>query len=155
MNPTQENLPVSSPIERRTFVRNLLTAGTATVFAPQMLHAAKPAPAKKSTSPAAASATAAAEIIKELHKTGLANIVALCDTDMGAKHTQAILKKFPDVPRFQDFRKMFDKMGKEIDAVCVGTPDFSHFPIAMLAMSLGKHVYVEKPHGPHLPARST
>ena len=40
---------------------------------------------------------------------------------------------------------MFDKMGKEIEAVSVGTPDFSHFPIAMLAMSLGKHVYCEKP----------
>jgi hypothetical protein len=42
---------------------------------------------------------------------------------------------------------MFDKLGKEIDAVSIGTPDFSHFPIAMLAMSLGKHVYVEKPMG--------
>ncbi len=59
---------------------------------------------------------------------------------MGAPHTQAMLKKFPEVPRFQDFRQMFDKMSKGIDAVSVGTPDFSHFPIAMLAMSLGKHV---------------
>ena len=33
---------------------------------------------------------------------------------MGAPHTQAVLKKFPNVPRFQDFRQMFDKMGKEI-----------------------------------------
>ena len=40
---------------------------------------------------------------------------------------------------------MFDKMGKEIDACLIATPDFSHFPIAMLAMSLGKGVYVEKP----------
>ena len=40
---------------------------------------------------------------------------------------------------------MLDKMGKDIDAVSVGVPDFSHFPIAMLAMSLGKHVYCEKP----------
>ena len=48
---------------------------------------------------------------------------------------------------FQDFQKMFDKMGKDIDAVSVGVPDFSHFPIAMLAMSLGKHVYCEKPLG--------
>ncbi len=85
------------------------------------------------------------QIIKELHKTGLANIVALCDVDMGASHTSEILKMFPDVPRFQDFREMFDKMGNEIEAVSVGTPDFSHFPITMLAMSLGKHVYVEKP----------
>jgi len=40
---------------------------------------------------------------------------------------------------------MLDKMGKDIDAVSIGVPDFSHFPIAMLAMSMGKHVYVEKP----------
>jgi predicted dehydrogenase len=84
-------------------------------------------------------------ITKALHNTGLANIVAFCDVDMGAPHTQQILKQFPDVPRFQDFREMFEKMGDQIDAVSVGTPDFSHFPITMLAMSLGKHVYVEKP----------
>lgn len=84
-------------------------------------------------------------ITKSLHDTGLANIVAFCDVDMGAPHTEEVLKQFPDVPRFQDFREMFDKMGNQIDAVSVGTPDFSHFPITMLAMSLGKHVYVEKP----------
>ncbi|MEX2512848.1 MAG: Gfo/Idh/MocA family oxidoreductase [Cyclobacteriaceae bacterium] len=84
-------------------------------------------------------------ITQSLHATGLANIVAFCDVDMGAPHTLEVLKQFPDVPRFQDFREMFDKMGKEIDAVSVGTPDFSHFPITMLAMSMGKHVYVEKP----------
>ncbi|MBP8303347.1 MAG: Gfo/Idh/MocA family oxidoreductase, partial [Phycisphaerae bacterium] len=66
-------------------------------------------------------------------------------TDMGAPHTERTLKMFPDAPRFQDFRRMFDKMAREIDAVFVSTPDFSHFPIAMLAMSLGKHVYCEKP----------
>ncbi|SMC59267.1 Gfo/Idh/MocA family oxidoreductase [Pedobacter nyackensis] len=86
-----------------------------------------------------------AEIIRDLYKTGLVNIVALCDVDMGAAQTLAILKEFPDVPRFQDFRKMFDKMSNQIDAVTVGVPDFSHFPITMMAMGLGKHVYVEKP----------
>jgi hypothetical protein len=85
------------------------------------------------------------EIALALYETGLANIVALCDVDMGAPHTLNVLGKFPDVPRFQDFRKMFDKMGNQIDAVSVGVPDHSHFPITMLAMSLGKHVYVEKP----------
>ncbi|MGQ8336201.1 Gfo/Idh/MocA family oxidoreductase [Sunxiuqinia sp. A32] len=85
------------------------------------------------------------QIIMDIYNTGLANIVALCDVDMGAKHTQNVLGKFPKVPRFQDFRKMFDKMGSQIDAVLVGVPDHSHFPITMLAMSLGKNVYVEKP----------
>jgi predicted dehydrogenase len=85
------------------------------------------------------------EIIKALHATGLANIVALCDVDMEAPHTQETLKQFPNVPRFKDFRQMFDKMGNQIEAVSIGTPDFSHFPITMMAISLGKHVYVEKP----------
>jgi len=86
-----------------------------------------------------------AEIIPEFDKTGLANIVALCDVDLGAPHTQAMLNKYPDAKRFKDFREMFDKMGNEIDAVAAATPDFAHFPVAMLAMSLGKHIYVEKP----------
>ena len=87
------------------------------------------------------------EIARDLYNTGLCNVVALCDTDMGARHTEKVMGMFPDVPKFQDFRVMFDKMGSQIEAVTVGIPDFAHFPVAMLAMSLGKHVYVEKPMG--------
>lgn len=85
------------------------------------------------------------DIIGELFKTGHCNIVALCDTDMGAPHTHRSLNRFPEAKRFVDFRQMFDEMANEIDAVCIGTPDHSHFPASMLAMSLGKHVFVEKP----------
>ncbi len=88
-----------------------------------------------------------ADVVRSLRETGHAQIVALCDTDMGAPHTQQILRLEPNVPRFQDFRQMFDKMGNEIEAVSIAVPDFSHFPIAMLAMSLGKHIYCEKPIG--------
>ena len=77
----------------------------------------------------------------------LVNVVAFCDTQMGAEHTQNVLKAYPDVPRYQDFRKMLDDHGREIDAVCIATPDFAHFPAAMLAMSMGKAVYCEKPMG--------
>ena len=77
----------------------------------------------------------------------LVNIVALCDTQMGAEHTLDVLKACPDVPRYQDFRRMFDEHGREIDAVCIAIPDFAHFPAAMLAMSMGKAVYCEKPMG--------
>ncbi len=85
------------------------------------------------------------EIAKELYRTGLCNVVALCDVDMGAAHTQEIISMFPKAPRFQDFRQMFDRMAGEIDAVTVGVPDHAHFPIAIEAMAHGKHVYVEKP----------
>ncbi len=85
------------------------------------------------------------EILKALNDTGLANIVALCDVDMGAPHTQKNMAAFSGVPQFKDFREMLDKMGSQIEAVTVGVPDFSHFPITMMALGMGKHVYVEKP----------
>ena len=86
-----------------------------------------------------------AQILREFMNTGMVNNVALCDTDMGGAHTLKSLDTFPKLPRYQDFRLMFDKMANDIDAVCIGTPDFSHFPVSMLSMSLGKHIYVEKP----------
>lgn len=85
------------------------------------------------------------DVVKEFHDTGLCNVIALCDVDMGAAHTQEVISMFPGVPQFRDFRNMFDKMADKIDAVMVATPDHSHFPICMEAMKLGIHVYVEKP----------
>lgn len=84
-------------------------------------------------------------IAKSIANTKLANVVALCDVNMGCKKSDKIREAYSDVPKFIDFRKMFDKMSSRIDAVTVSTPDHSHFPISMRAMAEGKHVYVEKP----------
>src|ERR1022692_3739298 len=108
----------SLQMRRRSFLKGVLTAGAASVFAPRLLLAA--GSTGKVNLAFIGIGNRGADDVKEIHKTGLANIVALCDTDMGAPHTQEVLKMFPDVPRFQDFRQMFDKMGKDIDAVTVG-----------------------------------
>lgn len=71
------------------------------------------------------------------------NLVAFCDVD-DERATRAYTE-FPGVPRFRDYRVMFEKMGNRIDAVTIATPDHMHFPIAVAALSLGKHVLVEKP----------
>ena len=131
---------------RRSFLKKSIIAGGALTMASSPLgNILMAKPNERVNLAAVGIGNRAAEILGDLYKTGLCNIVALCDVDMGAKHTEAILKQFPDVPRFQDFRQMFDKMGNQIDAVSVGVPDFSHFPITMMALDLGKHVYVEKP----------
>jgi predicted dehydrogenase len=141
-------------LNRRTFIKKAFTLTAVAASSPLWSNAlfGAAAPLQKLASPGERVNLACCgignrggEIIEALYNTGLANIVALCDVDMGAPHTLKILQKFPDVPRFQDFRVMFDKMGNQIEAVTVGVPDHSHFPISMLAMSLGKHVYVEKP----------
>jgi predicted dehydrogenase len=141
----------ASAVQRRAFLRGLAAASAFPFLAPRASAAesrgkAPPIPASERINVACCGiGNRGGAVVNSIAGTGLANIVALCDTDMGAKHTQAVLTKFPDVPRFKDFRQMLDKMGKGIDAVTVGVPDFSHFPICMLAMSMGKHVYVEKP----------
>jgi len=84
-------------------------------------------------------------IAHNVYNTKLVNPVALCDVALGTGHTAGTEKKFKGVPKFTDFRKMFDKLGKEIDAVTIGVPDHSHFPISMRAMSEGIHCFVEKP----------
>ncbi|MFO0805615.1 MAG: Gfo/Idh/MocA family oxidoreductase [Gemmataceae bacterium] len=71
------------------------------------------------------------------------NIAVLCDVDddrLGKAHSQ-----FPKATTFTDYRKLFDKLDKTIDAVVVSTPDHSHCLPACLAMSMGKPVYCEKP----------
>ncbi|HAS59480.1 MAG TPA: oxidoreductase, partial [Algoriphagus sp.] len=70
-----------------------------------------------------------AEIIKELYTTGLCNVVALCAVYMGAKQTLQIMEMFPQAKRFMDFRKMFDQIRGEFEAVSIAPPDFSHFPV--------------------------
>ena len=85
------------------------------------------------------------QIIGDFARTGMVEVVALCDVDMGAPHTQKVMNMYPKAKRFRDFRQMFDKAGNDFDAVAIATPDHSHFPITMLALASGKHVYVEKP----------
>ena len=46
---------------------------------------------------------------------------------------------------FYDYHEMLDKMSRELDAVVIATPNHHHAPAAILAMSKGLHVYVEKP----------
>jgi predicted dehydrogenase len=71
-------------------------------------------------------------------------VVAICDSDR--TRLAAALKKYnlPAEKGFTDFRKMLDTV-KEIDACTVSTADHAHYPAAMHAMGLGKHVCVQKP----------
>ncbi len=78
------------------------------------------------------------------------NLVAIVDPD---EKRHGVVKKWlqdkiadPEkVQVFTDYRVMYDKLGKQIDAVFVATPNHHHAPASILAMELGKGVYCEKP----------
>jgi predicted dehydrogenase len=57
---------------------------------------------------------------------------------------QRLVDQLPKAKRYSDYREMLAQQ-KDIDAVIVATPDHMHAPIALAAMDLGKHVYVQKP----------
>lgn len=71
------------------------------------------------------------------------NLVAFADVDQ--QRAAKTLKKFPDTQLFSDYRNLLDKLGDQLDAVVISTPDHTHFHPAYAAMQLGLHVYLEKP----------
>ena len=92
-------------------------------------------------------------------KTGLVEIVALCDADYRqVARAQHLTDTKPEaagvgfkidlsrIPFYSDFRKLMDDRAKiGFDALLVATPDHGHAMQAIRAMKEGVHVYVEKP----------
>ena len=71
------------------------------------------------------------------------HVAALCDID--EHNLESAAKVHPGARKFQDFRQMFDVLGKDIDAVICATPDHTHAVITVRALREGKHVYTQKP----------
>ena len=74
---------------------------------------------------------------------GTENIVALCDVNWD--YAKGVFEEFPNAKRYWDYRKMYEEMNKTIDAVIIATADHTHAIITADAMTLGKHVYCQKP----------
>jgi len=71
-------------------------------------------------------------------------VIALCDVD--SRRASRTFKAFEKRAKiFKDFRKLLEKMGSDIDAVIVSTPDHMHARISLQAMQMGKGVYCQKP----------
>jgi predicted dehydrogenase len=77
------------------------------------------------------------------HASRHGNMIAICDVDTNV--LDRVGKVFPKAKQYTDYRKMFDEMGKSIDAITVATPDNTHAIISNTAMKMGKHVYCQKP----------
>ena len=72
------------------------------------------------------------------------DVVAICDIDDGTLE-KAATKSFPKAARYNDFRKLLDEMGKNLDGVTVSIPDHMHAPATAMAMRMGLGCYTQKP----------
>ncbi len=143
----EKNSP--TPVSRRTFMGTAATAAGITIVPRHVLGGA---------GFQAPSDTVNVAIVGFSHGMGTSNlenveksdnIAALCDCDESEAAKAAMVKRgtlerHPKAARHKDWRVMLEKQ-KDIDAVLVATPDHTHAVIAMAAMQLGKHVYVQKP----------
>jgi hypothetical protein len=64
--------------------------------------------------------------------------------DAAVNFQRFVEQQIPRLKKYRDYREMLEKQ-KDLDAVIVATPDHMHAVIASNAMSVGKHVYVQKP----------
>ena len=71
------------------------------------------------------------------------DMVAICDVDK--RKLDAAGKRWPKAKKYQDYRKMFDEMGKKINAVTISTPDHHHAIASARAIRLDIHTFCQKP----------
>ena len=79
-----------------------------------------------------------------------ASVDLVCVAEIDTGNTGRVAAKYPNAKLYQDWRKMLDREYKNLDAVCVGTPDHMHAPQSMAAMRRGLHVYCQKPLTSHV-----
>ncbi|MDI9336799.1 MAG: Gfo/Idh/MocA family oxidoreductase [Alphaproteobacteria bacterium] len=135
----------SNQLSRRNFIKNVGLAGTAFYIVPRHVLGGKGfiAPSDKLVIAGVGVGGKGEGDIYNFTRKGKADIAFLCDVD--ERMVVESRKRFPKAPLYKDYRVLFEKHSKSFDAVSVSTPDHMHAPIAMAAMQLGKHVYVQKP----------
>jgi predicted dehydrogenase len=130
---------MSMSMNRRDFLRSTALVGAGLCVAPRIVWGEMKSPNEKLDIAGIGVGGRGAD---DMGGVSGENIVALCDVD--EKQAGATFKRFPKAKKYHDFRKMLEE-DKGIDAVVIATPDHTHAPAAVMAMSLGKHVYCEKP----------
>jgi len=130
-----------SKFTRRSFIKTLGLGACAAPFVTRGLMAQSPNGVVRHAS-FGASGQAWSDL-SEIAKIKGVQLVAVADADLN--RVGDVKKKFPDAKIYQDWRKLLEQEGKNLDSVNVSTPDHMHAVMGMSAMQLGKHVYGEKP----------
>ena len=132
-------------LSRRRFLNNAIVAAAGAMIVPRHVLGGRGfvAPSDKLLVAGVGVGGKGKSDIAKFYESGKAEIAFLCDVDK--RMIGASVESFPKAKFYTDWRELFEKESKNFDAVSVSTPDHNHAVIAMGAMQLGKHVYVQKP----------
>lgn len=127
---------------RRSFIKSVAATTAGGIVFPNLLLAQEGGPAIRRVAIAVIGCGGSAGGSDISQVSAENEIVAICDVD--SKPLIESAKRFTSARVFRDFREMLDKV-KNIEAVSITVPDHAHYPAAMHALALGKHVCVQKP----------
>lgn len=131
-------VPYSS-LSRREFIKTTaLVAGASTIGFPAILSAKSPNEKLNIVQVGAGGKGSS-----DTDCCATENILALCDVDENTLRSRG--RKYPKAKLFHDYRRMFDALENEIDAVIVSTPDNHHASAGVRALRMGKNLYCQKP----------
>jgi len=130
---------------RRDFIKSSSIAAAGIMIVPRYVLGGKgfTAPSDKLIIASVGAGGKGQSDIANFYASGNAEIGYLCDVDM--RSAAKTVAKFPKAKFYKDWREMLDKDHKNFDAVSVSIPDHNHAIVALSAMQMGKHVYVQKP----------
>lgn len=133
---------------RRNFLRNLsVSAAVAPFVIPTQAWSAQTPPNGKLTMGFIGMGKQAQGLLNNFIKRSDTHVVAVCDVDTtrrnDAKKRVDTFYKNSDCQAYTDFRDIIKR--KDIDAVCIATPDHWHTFPTLAALRAGKDVYCEKP----------
>lgn len=144
------NLPRSS---RRSFLRTTIAAGVAPLFLPSRVWAAEVKPNDRLSIGLIGMGKMNSGHLKDWLKRKDTQVVAVCDVDTTRReHGKTTAEEFytkqsgadyKGCAAFSNFEDLLAR--KDIDLVCVATPDHWHAFIDIAAAKAGKDIYGEKP----------
>jgi len=143
------------PVTRRDFVRT--AAGAAALFSaplivPSRLFGADAPSNRIRVGHIGCGRIASGHDMPGVFKSGLAEVVAVCDLDTKRLAAgKALVEKFnrdagqtiPEIATFADYKELLAR--KDIDAVTISLPDHQHAEVALAAVFAGKDIYLQKP----------
>ena len=146
---------MNPPVSRRQFVRTAAGAAalfTAPLIVPSRLLGATAPSNRIRVGQIGCGRIASGHDMPGVYKSGLADIVAVCDLD--SKRLAAgkeLVEKFhrdagstaPEIAIYGNYLELLAR--KDIDAVVISLPDHQHAEVALRAVMAGKDVYLQKP----------